>query len=653
VVGFSTDIQEESDCTHVSDTESEEMLSENEQVTTPSDLGKENLDRGNIDSDSSFGDDLQDQNFDINNYGSNSSSDTETSESEKDFIQEARCYTPTRSTENSPTRPNIQFSEKLKEQKDDITMKKEVRDVLSYPLKSKERKCALEKFRNDSNFDLYLDGKIRPKKQLTEPTAEIEYYPCIYCKAIFSKHYLNRHVKKCIGNTEPNKHTKVNIVSSSQTKVACALDPTNIISKLAIREEVHILHPKNFDNVVSATRQLCGYDPSNKTYKTPSLAMHTGTTLKLISEELIHLILRGSKGFQSESKEIALEWQRNVKNFKKLVEARWNKEISSVANKDLNEKRWRKPLLVPLINDVKKFKEGALNYAKECEKQFLEQKDTEQTYKVLVQCTLALLILFNRRRIGDVQYLKVNDYSCERKTDFQDFEATLTESEKILTKQYKRVVNGGKGSRAVVILIPPLLQNFMDLLLLNRAKYISSENNYVFALPNSTIKWSQGDVAIRNLTTKINLENPQAISSNRLRKHIATAMQILTMSKNDCKQFSKFMGHTEKTHEEFYELPVDVFQTARVVKLLIMMEKGIPVEFKGKSLSEIELKPDEYVEDNGNEEQIQARENDKRSNEETESDDNLPLSKIARKLSNPNKANGRKTQNMKKGRVSI
>lgn len=314
-----------------------------------------------------------------------------------------------------------------------------------------------------------------------------------------------------------------------------------------------LIHPKNFDNVVSATRQLCGYDPTNKTYRTPSLAMHTGTTLKLISEELTHLILRNSKGFQSKSPEIAKEWQKNVKNFKNLVEARWNKEISSVANKDLNEKRWRKPLLVPLISDVKKFKEGTLDHAKECEKHFFDRTDSDQTYKLLVQCTLALLILFNRRRIGDVQYLKVDDYKSERKTDFQDFEATLSESEKLLTKQYKRVINGGKGSRAVVILVPPLLQNFMDLLLLNRQKYISSENRYVFALPNSSLKWAQGDVAIRNLTTKMNLENPQAISSNKLRKHIATAMQVLSMSKTDCKQFSKFMGHTEKTHEEYYE----------------------------------------------------------------------------------------------------
>ncbi|XP_044760146.1 uncharacterized protein LOC123317607 isoform X2 [Coccinella septempunctata] len=77
-------------------------------------------------------------------------------------------------------------------------------------------------------------------------------------------------------------------------------------------------------------------------------------------------------------------------------------------------------------------------------------------------------------------------------------------------------------------------------------------------------------------------------------------MQILNLSKHEKKQFSNFMGHTEKTHEEFYELPVDIYQTAKVSKILLMMDKGtLPAEYKGKSLSEINLNVDaELVEEN-------------------------------------------------------
>ncbi|VEN43773.1 unnamed protein product [Callosobruchus maculatus] len=358
-----------------------------------------------------------------------------------------------------------------------------------------------------------------------------------------------------------------------------------------------LLHPEKFEGVVSATRKLSGFDPINKTYEAPSTALHMGTSLKVVSDELIHLILKRSPGFICESPEKSLEWRKNVKNFKMLVGTRWNTEISSVANKDLNEKRWERPLLVPLIDDVKMFREKTLEFAKECQKHFLENTDTDDTYKLFVNCTLALLVLFNRRRIGDVQYLKIKDYLSERKTNFKDFESTLSEGEKILTKHYKRVLNGGKGSRAVVILVPEVLQDFLNLIIKKRDKYISADNKYIFAIPNSKIQWSQADVAIRYLTKKMKLKNPAAISSNRLRKHIATTMQILSMSQQDCKQFSKFMGHTEKTHEEFYELPVDIYQTAKVVKLLILMEEGIPTQHKGKSLSEIEINLNEYVDE--------------------------------------------------------
>lgn len=315
-----------------------------------------------------------------------------------------------------------------------------------------------------------------------------------------------------------------------------------------------ILHPKNFDNVLSAARSIVGYDPIKKTFKAPSLAMHLGTSLKMACDELTHLILKESRGFKCKSETHMPIWLRNVKNFKKLIESRWNSELASLANKDLQEKRWNKPLLLPLVNDIKIFREECLKKADDCAKVFTEHKDDTKTYKLLVNCTLALVILFNRRRIGDVQFLKIEDYKKDQRSNCaSEFESVLSETERMLTTKYKRVLNTGKGSRAVVILLPEILQNYVNILLNNREKYILPDNDYVFAIPGSSIPWGKGDVAIRSLASKMNLENPHVMTSNKLRKHIATVMQILSLSKNEAKQFSQFMGHTEKTHQEFYE----------------------------------------------------------------------------------------------------
>lgn len=49
--------------------------------------------------------------------------------------------------------------------------------------------------------------------------------------------------------------------------------------------------------VLTVTRLLTGYDNIENNYKIPMLAMHLGTTLKVVSDELDHLILQRSKDF--------------------------------------------------------------------------------------------------------------------------------------------------------------------------------------------------------------------------------------------------------------------------------------------------------------------------------------------------------------------
>ncbi|KAI4457871.1 hypothetical protein MML48_7g00007744 [Holotrichia oblita] len=358
-----------------------------------------------------------------------------------------------------------------------------------------------------------------------------------------------------------------------------------------------LLHPKNFDDIITTVRELSGYDHTKKSFKSPSLAMHLGTTLKLISDELIHLVLKEARGFTCKNKNEMQSWLQSIKNFRKLVESRWNIEMASLANKDLQEKKWNKPLLLPLVCDIKKFREETFKIADNCTEAFRNNLANQNDYKMLVQCLLALLIIFNRRRIGDVQYLKISDYKNDQRSNYTDFENALSATEKVLATKYRRVLNSGKGSRAVVILIPEMIEKYIKLLLKQRDKFIDTDNDYLFAVPGSKVKWGRGDVAIRNLTKKMTLKNPSAITSNKLRKQIATVMQILSLSKDDIKQFSTFMGHTQKTHEEFYELPVDVYQTAKVSKMLLMIENGVPIEHKGKNLSEIEIDT-EFAEEN-------------------------------------------------------
>lgn len=117
----------------------------------------------------------------------------------------------------------------------------------------------------------------------------------------------------------------------------------------------------------------------------------------------------------------------------------------------------------------------------------------EIAYRKLVDSTLALTILFNRRRIGAVQYLYIESYQKDFSTNNADeCLKTLTKSELHLTKHYKRVITGGKGCRAVPVLFPQNLQNFIQKILNCREKtnIVPKENPYLFSYPKSKNRWT-------------------------------------------------------------------------------------------------------------------------------------------------------------------
>lgn len=132
----------------------------------------------------------------------------------------------------------------------------EVKTIMQYPKNSKERKQALSFLRNRTNFELYINGTIRPNRELSKSVnktvEDIQYYPCAYCKGLFVKSYLRRHAKKCVAHKISNQEgSKINHLSRSHTITACAIDPTNAISKLNVKEKVNVLRTSIFYRIIS------------------------------------------------------------------------------------------------------------------------------------------------------------------------------------------------------------------------------------------------------------------------------------------------------------------------------------------------------------------------------------------------------------------
>ena len=76
------------------------------------------------------------------------------------------------------------------------------------------------------------------------------------------------------------------------------------------------------------------------------------------------------------------------------------------------------------------------------------------SWRLLAESTLTLLIVFNRRRQGEVSKVKVADYQVIRQSDLsQDVEQCLSQLEQKMCRLFARVEIVGKRGRTVPLLL--------------------------------------------------------------------------------------------------------------------------------------------------------------------------------------------------------
>lgn len=185
----------------------------------------------------------------------------------------------------------------------------------------------------------------------------------------------------------------------------------------------------------------------------------------------------------------------------------------------------------------------------------------------------------------------------------------------MLIQKFKRVVIQGKR-KVTPVLFSFDVQQHIDLLIKSRKRFVPSESIFLFANIN-TIN-PIGYKVLQKHAKMAKLKHPEAISSRTLRKHLATISQLFQLNDQDIEQLATFMGHTSSIHRSEYRLPDDVFQIAKIAKLLLAMESGEGASHKGKSLDEIEVNIDEDLLQT-----VDGNEDDK--NSQTSNEDNTDL----------------------------
>lgn len=492
---------------------------------------------------------------------------------------------------------------------------------------SAERKIEADILRKRGNFLFNVDGKSkikpvrRPYEFETKTPLVDDYLPCKHCLGMFKKKYLYRHFKICknvkipsVKRNQPQADGQNMILSFTEMDEELiktvfprmAADNISFVAKsdylikafgsryLKSHKEKHLvsvvsqkmrtlaryliamklankeigsledcLAPKYFDLTVKCSQQVAKYNKLTNSFASPSVILKLGQLLKQCCEIAEFIILKKGDGIINNEAKL-----NSVQNMKYLIEKQWSHEISTNASKDITQKKWNKPAILPLTSDIKLYRDHLLKIENESYNKLKLNSENIQAYRDLQGSILAQLILLNRRRSGEIQRMLLDTYvNSPSEISQEEVVQALSTVETELTKNFKRIVIRGKRGRGVPVLFTPHLQKRLQYLLQLRkiVSYIEKDNPYLFPLTQSSNNCVRASDIIRKFGDECGAKHPKNITSTRLRKHVATVTQLLNLSEGDMEQLSTFMGHSINVHKEFYRLSDNAFQVCILI----------------------------------------------------------------------------------------
>lgn len=340
---------------------------------------------------------------------------------------------------------------------------------------------------------------------------------------------------------------------------------------LSVREQTEgstcledCIKPSMFQVVVKAVKVTAGYDEKTHKFSVPSLALKLTQTLRRCAE-----ILETDAIVDDNSVK-----QKDAANFSELCKKQFSSKITTHALSTLSERKYNRPQLVPIAADVQKL----LNFLDQKAKLCLEElksdaEDKTSTWMQLCSTLAVTLVVFNRKRVGEVQRLRCCDYDkIDRNVVEQDTLEHLSILERHLASNLRRIEVRGKKGKKVALLITAEMRGYLDTLMQFRSVAgIPPENQYVFAKGSSCINACKH---LRKFSSQCGAENPNYLTSTGLRKQIATMAQFLNLQNNELDSLAKFLGHDINIHREFYRLPQNTIELAKVSKLLFAVNSN-------------------------------------------------------------------------------
>lgn len=176
-----------------------------------------------------------------------------------------------------------------------------------------------------------------------------------------------------------------------------------------IEDLAEAFHPTMFNNVLEAVNVVAQFNERNQKYGSPSTASAIGTALrkcsKILKCEYIILTDREKKGF--------------VEEFMEIFDTKFGVYINkNVAESQIDMQR-KKIVVLPNMEDINSLMSYLIK-ERDYALRSLKNEFTVEVWKHLSEVVLIYLMVFNRRRRGEMQFLTVEDF--ENRVEINEFD---------------------------------------------------------------------------------------------------------------------------------------------------------------------------------------------------------------------------------------
>lgn len=329
-----------------------------------------------------------------------------------------------------------------------------------------------------------------------------------------------------------------------------------------IEEFSFLYNPEKYDTFIEAVNKLSGLSKDGLRYSQPAVATNLGTIIKQIGRTFISDCIKQKQ----------IEKKQSCKDFLELLDVEYGAAVNKTAAETQAEMQRQKNITLPTMNDIKML-EKYLTKNRNDSFEKLQKTFDFKTWKDLAGYTLAGIMLFNRRRVGEIERAQISDFMAYHTAEDEinkDIQGVLNPQELEATKKYVRFCIRGKLNRTVPVLLNRDEFNSIKIIINCRDKAgVSPNNPYIFGVPGrGGTNYLSACTLIRKFSFECGAEFPNRLRGTLLRKHIATKSAVMDLEQRQVSELANFMGHSESIHKLHYRISLPTQQIAKTSKVL-------------------------------------------------------------------------------------